>query len=287
MATELIAWPSPAKLNLFLHITGRRADGYHQLQSLFQLLDYGDTLKFAITADPQLKLMTPIAGVADQDNLVMRAATALKQWSGCPLGADIWLEKKLPMGGGIGGGSSNAATTLVALNYLWGLDFSMKELAQIGLKLGADVPVFTEGYTAFAEGVGEKLTPMPQQKKYYLVVSPNCHISTAEIFAAAELPRNTTVINANQYTFTSTRNDCQNLVFSLQPAVAKAFNWLIEYAPSRMTGTGACVFAIFDDEISARTCLEQLPAEFSGFVAQGVNRSPLHELLATLKNQSN
>ncbi|WP_438865320.1 4-(cytidine 5'-diphospho)-2-C-methyl-D-erythritol kinase [Neptunicella sp.] len=286
MANQLINWPSPAKLNLFLHITGQRADGYHQLQSLFQLLDYGDTLRFEITADPQLRLMTPLAGVPDDDNLIIRAAMLLKQWSGCPMGANIWLDKKLPMGGGIGGGSSNAATVLVGLNYLWGLDFSVTELAQMGLTLGADVPVFVEGNTAFAEGVGEKLIPSIQPQYYFVVVTPNCHVSTAEIFAASDLPRNTNVINLDEYSFNRTQNDCQKVVFAQQPLVAKAFNWLIEYAPSRMTGTGACVFAMFDDEISANRCLQQLPAEFSGFVAKGVNRSPLHELLTELKHHN-
>ena len=284
MDAQLINWPSPAKLNLFLHINERMANGYHHLQSVFQLLDYGDTLRFEPNQNGNLTLATPITGVPDQDNLIIKAARLLQQHAGTQQGATIWIDKQLPMGGGLGGGSSNAATTLLALNYFWNCQLSVSELATLGLSLGADVPVFIHGNSAFAEGVGEHLQPMILPEKFYVVVNPNCHISTAEIFNHPNLPRSTSRITVQEYSFQTTVNDCQNLVFSLQPKVAKALQWLIEYAPSRMTGTGACVFAVFDDKLSAESCLRQLPAEFTGFVARGVNTSGVHEQLAKLQH---
>ncbi|MFT4994394.1 MAG: 4-diphosphocytidyl-2-C-methyl-D-erythritol kinase, partial [Paraglaciecola sp.] len=191
MDQQLNWWPSPAKLNLFLHINGRNANGYHQLQSLFQLLDYGDELAFEINGSGNIELMTPIEGVDNQDNLIIKAAHLLQKTANRELGCKIYLKKRLPMGGGIGGGSSNAATTLVALNYLWGCKLNNTQLAQLGLQLGADVPIFVVGNTAFAEGVGEKLYPAASLAKSYLVVFPDCHVSTAEIFSDPELPRTT------------------------------------------------------------------------------------------------
>ncbi|MBC3764366.1 4-(cytidine 5'-diphospho)-2-C-methyl-D-erythritol kinase [Neptunicella marina] len=282
MENQTIIWPAPAKLNLFLHITGRRANGYHELQSLFQLLDVGDELTFTIKDSSEIKLLTPIQGVPDEQNLIVRAAKALQQASNCKQGADIILNKKLPMGGGIGGGSSNAATTLVALNYMWQLNLPLEKLAHIGLSLGADVPIFVQGQTAFAQGVGEKLFPVSLKQHFYVVVTPDCHISTAEIFQHPDLPRDTATLDFNNYQFKQTQNDCQQLVFSRYPIVAKAFDWLIEYAPSRMTGTGASVFAMFEDEASARRCLAELPSFLSGFMAKGVNKSPVHSLLESL-----
>lgn len=276
------SWPSPAKLNLFLHINGQLDNGYHQLQSLFQLLDYGDSLEFAITRDSEINITTPIAGVAIQDNLIFKAAKLLQEFSECKLGCDISLNKVLPMGGGIGGGSSNAATTLVALNYLWDIHLPIEELAQLGLKLGADVPIFVRGQTAFAEGVGEKLYPVELPEQYYLVVFPNCHVSTADVFGHPELPRNTPVIDFSQYRFETTHNDCQQLVCDLYPDVAKVLHRLLEYAPSRMTGTGACVFAIFDERSAAESALQSIASDVSAFVAKGVNTSPLHCKLASL-----
>ncbi|MDN4501271.1 4-(cytidine 5'-diphospho)-2-C-methyl-D-erythritol kinase [Alteromonadaceae bacterium BrNp21-10] len=284
MDTTLINWPSPAKLNLFLHINERMANGYHHLQSVFQLLDYGDTLRFDTNDSGKLHLANPIEGVANADNLVLKAAVLLQQHCQCTQGATIYLHKKMPMGGGLGGGSSNAATVLLALNYLWKCNLPLTELAALGLSLGADVPIFIQGKSAFSEGVGELIQPMELPEQTYLVINPDCHISTADIFNHPQLPRATPRINKQQYSFQTTVNDCQNLVFSLQPKVAKALQWLIEYAPSRMTGTGACVFAVFDDENTALACLEQLPTEFSGFVARGVNTSGVHELLATLQH---
>ncbi len=272
-------WPSPAKLNLFLHILGRYDNGYHQLQSLFQMLDYGDKLAFDVSQSSTISMATPLDGVKDKDNLIIKAAQLLAEKTQCKKGAVITLEKCLPMGGGIGGGSSNAATTLVALNYLWNTQLSEDQLAEIGLTLGADVPIFVRGLTAFAGGVGEKITPAPQEEKYYLVANPNVHVSTAEVFTAPDLPRNTPAINWEDYKFEKTHNDCQQLVENRYPEVAKLLQWLVHYAPSRMTGTGACVFATFSDYTLATQVKAKMPDTWQSFVAKGVNRSPLlHKL---------
>lgn len=273
-------WPSPAKLNLFLHINGRYEDGYHQLQSLFQILDFGDELAFDINVSGKVTLADPIAGVADKDNLIIKAAHLLKQ--SLPdvlfqeLGCTIHLRKRLPMGGGIGGGSSNAATTLLVLNKLWDCRLSEEKLATLALTLGADVPIFIQGKTAFAEGVGEKLQPVSLPTKTYLVVVPDSHVSTAEVFSLSELPRNTAKIDFSEYSFASTHNDCQQIVCDRYPNVAKALHWLLEYAPSRMTGTGACVFAIFEHRQEALDVQALLPEGSKSFVANGVNTSLLH-----------
>jgi len=272
-------WPSPAKLNLFLHILGRYDNGYHKLQSLFQMLDYGDKLAFDINHTGTIAMSTPLKGVKDEDNLIIRAAKLLATQTKTKLGAHISLEKCLPMGGGIGGGSSNAATTLVALNALWGTRLSVHQLADIGLQLGADVPIFVRGETAFAEGVGEQITPAPQPEQWFLVANPNVHISTGEIFTAQELTRNTPSMDWADYKFEETRNDCQQLVVNRYPEVAKLLQWLVHYAPSRMTGTGACVFAPFSDESLANDVQGKLPSSWQSFVAKGVNRSPLLEKL--------
>ena len=272
-------WPSPAKLNLFLHILGRYDNGYHKLQSLFQMLDYGDKLAFDINHTGTIAMSTPLKGVKDEDNLIIRAAKLLAAQTKTKLGAHISLEKYLPMGGGIGGGSSNAATTLVALNALWGTRLSVHQLADIGLQLGADVPIFVRGETAFAEGVGEQITPAPQPEQWFLVANPNVHISTGEIFTAQELTRNTPSMDWADYKFEETRNDCQQLVVNRYPEVAKLLQWLVHYAPSRMTGTGACVFATFSDYTLAEQVRAQMPEAWQSFVAKGVNRSPLLDKL--------
>ena len=271
-------WPSPAKLNLFLHINGRYENGYHQLQSLFQILDYGDELAFDINTSDKITLADPIAGVADDDNLIIKAARLLKQSlpDAKGLGCDIHLRKCLPMGGGIGGGSSNAATTLLVLNKLWGCHLSQTKLSTLGLTLGADVPIFIHGKTAFAEGVGEKLQQVSLPTKTYLVLFPNSHVSTADIFSLPNLPRNTPKINFCDYSFANTHNDCQESVCERDPNVAKALHWLLEYAPSRMTGTGSCVFAMFDERQEALNVQSLLPQGSSSFVASGVNTSLLH-----------
>jgi len=272
-------WPSPAKLNLFLHILGRYDNGYHKLQSLFQMLDYGDKLAFDINHTGTIAMSTPLKGVKDEDNLIIRAAKLLAAQTKTKLGAHISLEKCLPMGGGIGGGSSNAATTLVALNALWCTRLSVHQLADIGLQLGADVPIFVRGETAFAEGVGEQITPAPQPEQWFLVANPNVHISTGEIFTAQELTRNTPSMDWADYKFEETRNDCQQLVVNRYPEVAKLLQWLVHYAPSRMTGTGACVFATFSDYTLAEQVRAQMPETWQSFVAKGVNRSPLLDKL--------
>ncbi|KAA8729928.1 4-(cytidine 5'-diphospho)-2-C-methyl-D-erythritol kinase [Ewingella americana] len=269
-------WPSPAKLNLFLYITGQRANGYHELQTLFQFVDYGDSLSFTPRSDGQIVLTTPIDGVADEDNLVVRAARLLQRHASCPLGADISLIKRIPMGGGLGGGSSNAATVLVALNTLWECGLSDQQLAALGVTLGADVPVFVMGHAAFAEGIGEILQPVEPEEKWYLVAHPGVHIPTPMIFGDAELTRDTPKRPINVLLSTAWTNDCQPIAIKRFCEVEQLVSWLLEYAPSRMTGTGACVFAEFATEHEARQVLNQIPSSVTGFVAKGVNVSPLH-----------
>ncbi|MFT2090639.1 4-(cytidine 5'-diphospho)-2-C-methyl-D-erythritol kinase [Paraglaciecola sp. 2405UD69-4] len=277
---QLTWWPSPAKLNLFLHINGQYENGYHQLQSLFQLLDFGDELAFEVNNSGKVHLANPIEGVPDSDNLIIKAALLLKQTAPSPeaerFGCTIYLKKKLPMGGGIGGGSSNAATTLLVLNHLWKCNLDLDTLAKLGLSLGADVPIFIYGKTAFAEGVGEKLNFTSVPSSYYLVVFPNCHVSTADIFKDPDLPRNTPKIDFSEYQFSNTRNDCQKLVCERHVDVANALQWLLEYAPSRMTGTGACIFAMFEHKKDALHVQSLLPNKMTSFVAKGVDSSPLH-----------
>ncbi|MCG9963060.1 MAG: 4-(cytidine 5'-diphospho)-2-C-methyl-D-erythritol kinase [Shewanella sp.] len=269
-------WPAPAKLNLFLHINGRRADGYHELQTLFQFVDCCDQLEFRVTDTPELILhSTMSAVVADNDNLILRAAKSLQQATGFNGGAEIWLDKRLPMGGGLGGGSSDAATTLVALNRLWNTQLSHDELAAIGLKLGADIPVFIHGFAAFAQGVGERLQAVNPAELWYLVIAPDAHVSTAAVFQDPLLPRNTPKLGIDTLLSQPWANDCQELVVSKYPQVAKALGWLLEYAPSRMTGTGACVFGEFSSQQQALAALAKLPSDMQGFVAKGMNISPL------------
>ncbi|PTP56944.1 4-(cytidine 5'-diphospho)-2-C-methyl-D-erythritol kinase [Vibrio splendidus] len=281
MITTPTHWPSPAKLNLFLYITGRRDNGYHELQTLFQFVEFGDELTVSANQETSAITITPeIPGVATEDNLIWKAATALQQYTSTSFGADIELKKVLPMGGGIGGGSSNAATVLVALNYLWQLNLSDDQLAEIGLQLGADVPVFVRGHAAFAEGVGEQLQPANPDEKWYLVVKPQVSIATVDIFTHSELTRNTpkralATLLEQEYV-----NDCEKIVRMLYPEVDKQLSWLLQYAPSRLTGTGSCVFAEFSSKKEAESVLEQLPDTVSAFVARGRNISPLKETLA-------
>jgi len=280
MISETTHWPSPAKLNLFLYITGRQENGYHELQTLFQFLDHGDDLAITANESGDITLTPAIPGVALEDNLIWKAATALQKQSGCQLGAHIELNKVLPMGGGIGGGSSNAATALVALNYLWQTELSDEELAGIGLKLGADVPVFTRGFAAFAEGVGEKLTKASPDEKWYLVVRPNVSIATVDIFTHPDLTRNTPKRELATLLDSDYGNDCEKIVRMLYQEVDKQLSWLLQYAPSRLTGTGSCVFAEFSSKKDAQNVLETLSDNVSAFVAKGRNLSPLHETLA-------
>ncbi|WP_196302467.1 4-(cytidine 5'-diphospho)-2-C-methyl-D-erythritol kinase [Vibrio harveyi] len=279
-------WPSPAKLNLFLYINGRTENGYHELQTLFQFVDHGDELTIQANDSGEITISPEIEGVPLQDNLIWKAATALQRYAKCSYGAHIDLHKILPMGGGIGGGSSNAATTLVALNYLWQTHLSDDELAEIGLALGADVPVFVRGFAAFAEGVGEKLSPAHPDEKWYLVVRPNVSIATADIFGHPDLTRNTPKRDLETFLNTPSVNDCEKIVRMLYPEVDKQLSWLLQYAPSRLTGTGSCVFAEFSSKSEAETILAQLSDKVSAFVAQGRNISPLKETLAEYQSAS-
>ena len=271
--------PAPAKLNLMLHITGRRADGYHNLQTVFQLLDRGDTLSFTLRTDGVLTLSPYIKGVSFENNLIVRAARLLQKAGKCELGANIVLDKQLPMGGGIGGGSSNAATSLVGLNHLWQCGLNEDQLAELGHQLGADVPVFVRGHSAWAEGVGERLHPLQLPERWFLILTPACHVSTAEIFCHKRLTRDTPIIKVAAFFEGDSQNDCQPLVREIYPEVDFALTWLSQYSDSRMTGTGASVFASFDSEAAAQAVLDKIPDQLSGFVAKGVNLSPLQQLI--------
>ena len=278
--TDRLTLMAPAKLNLFLHITGRREDGYHNLQTLFQFLDYGDELTFVARDDATLTLTPEVAGVDFEDNLIIRAARMLQARASHPVGADIQLTKILPMGGGLGGGSSDAATTLLALNELWHLGLSLDELAAMGLSLGADVPVFVRGQAAFAEGVGEQLTPTPElDEPWFLVVCPQVHVNTGKIFSHEGLTRDTAAINIRTALRQGGRNDCQQVVTMLYPEVGNALNLLNKFSLAKMTGTGACIFTSFGSETEARQVSDQLPADYVAFVAKGSNLSKTHKVL--------
>lgn len=280
--------PAPAKLNLCLHITGQRADGYHDLQTVFQLLDYGDTLHFSPRNDGSVRLSPNIKGIPPEDNLVWRAAEKLKIYSSLHSdsprafsGIDIRVEKRIPMGGGLGGGSSNAATTLIALNHLWRCGLNNEQLQEVGLGLGADVPVFVLGHSAWAEGVGEQLSPLELPSAWFLVLTPACHVTTAEVFTHKDLTRDTPPITVAAFLEQGGKNDCQPLVRALHPEVDKALIWLDNFScHATMSGTGASVFAAFDSEAEAREILNQAPKNLTGFVARGVNRSPVHGVIA-------
>lgn len=278
-------WPAPAKLNLFLHITGRLANGYHTLQTIFQFLDYGDELVINIDQSDQITITPQVKGIAPTDNLIYRAAMLLKPLATKGAGATIQLDKILPMGAGLGGGSSNAATTLVALNHLWNINLSTDELAKLGLGLGADVPIFIHGFAAFAQGVGEDLTPVSPPEPTYLVIWPGVSVSTQEIFQEHDLPRNTPMLTLDQLDSAVLGNDCQEITKNRHPMVASALEWLVEYAPAKMTGTGSCVFGEFDSALAARQALDKLPKTMHGFVAKGINTSPLAQKLAQLNGQ--
>jgi 4-diphosphocytidyl-2-C-methyl-D-erythritol kinase len=268
---------APAKLNLFLHITGRRANGYHELQSLFQLLDFGDTLSFEADTSGEVRLIGDDLGLPPEQNLIIRAARLLRHGQH---GARIHLTKRIPAGGGLGGGSSDAATTLLALNHLWDCHHSQRELRALGLQLGADVPVFVAGHSAWAEGVGEHLTPVELPPAWYLIIHPGCHVPTGEIFSDRELTRNSPAITMATFFQGGSRNDCQAVVARRYPEVAKALEWLAAFGEARLTGTGACVFASFASRTAAEAVRAELPAPWRGIVARGVNRSPaLEDLL--------
>ena len=273
-------WPAPAKINLFLHVVGRRADGYHLLQTHFQFLDYGDDITITVRPDGALRRLHELPGVPAAQDLVIRAAAALRTATGCPLGADIAVNKRLPMGGGLGGGSSNAATVLVALNRLWGTALDVDRLAALGLALGADVPVFVRGEAAWAEGVGERLTPLPAEERWCLVIHPGCEVPTAAVFKDPELTRDTPALTIAALPPALTHNDCEPVTRRLYPAVGAALDWLGGHAPARMSGTGACLFASFATRDAALDAGRQVPAGWTWFVARRCNRSPLLDRLA-------
>jgi 4-diphosphocytidyl-2-C-methyl-D-erythritol kinase len=268
--------PAPAKLNLFLHITGRRGDGYHELQTVFQFLDVADTLGFELLTDGRIEPGYQLAGVDRTQDLIIKAAKQLQSHSKCSLGVRIHLHKRLPMGAGLGGGSSDAATVLCALDRLWGLDLGLEELAQLGLELGADVPVFVRGQAAWAEGIGERLTPLTGlPEPWYLVLVPPVSVSTAEIFSHSALNRACPAITIRDFLQGAGSNVCEPVVRQVYPEVDDVMVWLAQYAPARMTGTGAAVFARFDSSNHADQVLAQVPSRWQAFVARGRNRSPL------------
>ncbi|MEE2798497.1 MAG: 4-(cytidine 5'-diphospho)-2-C-methyl-D-erythritol kinase, partial [Pseudomonadota bacterium] len=259
MNTATLSLPAPAKLNLFLHVTGQRDDGYHTLQTLFQFLDYGDTLHFSSRNDGKIVLLSDLPGVDAEDNLIVRAARLLKEASSTPLGADIKLDKILPMGGGIGGGSSDAATTLLGLNHLWQTGLSIDQLAELGIRLGADVPVFVRGHAAWAEGVGEQLTPVELEEPWFLVVAPDCPVSTAEIFSDERLTRNSSPITLAAFVAGGGRNDCLPVVTTRYPEIRNTLILLNKYCEAKMTGTGSCLFGAFPNEREADKVRARLP----------------------------
>ncbi len=266
---------APAKINLMLRILGRRADGYHELQTVFQFLDLADILEFEARRDGRIELAQGAPGVPPERDLVMRAALALQQAAGVSRGATIRLEKKLPQGGGLGGGSSDAASTLLALNRLWGLHWPLSRLAELGLGLGADVPVFVRGHAAWAEGVGERLTPLTDlPEPWYLLLHPGVEVNTGRIFQSPELTRNSKPIIIADFLAGQNRNDCRAEVCRQSPPVAEALAWLDQYAEARLTGTGACLFAMFSERGAAEQVRRQVPEPWQAWVARGLNRSP-------------
>ncbi len=272
-------WPAPAKLNLFLHVTGRRADGYHDLQTLFQLIDLSDTIGIRVREDGVIERAGGPPGVAPEADLTVRAARALQEAAGTRLGASLRVVKRIPVGGGLGGGSSDAATTLLALNRLWGCGLSLERLAELGLTLGSDVPVFVRGTSAWASGRGEELSPVELPECWYLLVHPGVAVSTAKVFQMPELTRNTPLITIRAFLESGGRNDCEPVVRRLSPEVGEALDWLARLAPSRLTGTGSCIFASFGTAIEAERHAARVPDRWRSFVARGVNISPLHERL--------
>ena len=279
MNLRTLTLPAPAKLNLFLHITGRRADGYHRLQSIFQFLDHGDEIRLSLREDGEIRRVHELCGVPADHDLSIRAARLLQADTGTRLGADIEVRKKLPMGGGLGGGSSDAATVLAGLNHLWGLALSPERLAGLGLKLGADVPIFLYGHAAWAEGVGEKLEAVDPPEPWYVVINPGVQVSTAEVFNDPDLTRDCPPITIRRFPSRELQNVCEPVVRKRYPEVDKALNWLAEIGETaeqvRMTGTGGCVFASFEREARAREVLALVPDAWQAFVAKGMNVSPL------------
>jgi 4-diphosphocytidyl-2-C-methyl-D-erythritol kinase len=272
-------WPAPAKLNLFLHVVGRRPDGYHLLQTVFRFIDRADQLRFTPRSDGQIVLATPIPGVAPETDLTVRAARLLQEASGCQQGATIHLEKNLPLGGGLGGGSSDAATVLLALNHLWQTRLPRHALEKLGLQLGADVPVFIHGRNTFAEGIGEAFSDVELPEETYLVLHPAVNVPTAVIFTAPELKRDTPIIAPAQWRHGAGHNDLEAVACARFPLVAEYLNWLKQHAKhAMMTGSGACVFAGFSNRASAKAVFQQRPNGVNGWLAAGLAQHPFADL---------
>jgi 4-diphosphocytidyl-2-C-methyl-D-erythritol kinase len=273
-------WPAPAKLNLFLHVTGRRPDGYHELQTVFQIIDLADTIGISVRSDGRIERPDGPAGVDSELDLTVRAARALQSAAGCrDLGATLRVRKRIPMGGGLGGGSSDAATVLLALNYLWGCGLSVDRLAGLGLPLGADVPVFVRGASAWGQGVGEDLQPLELPERWYVIIHPGVSVGTRDVFQAPELTRDSPHISMHEFFQGGGRNDCEPVVRARFPQVAEALDWLGKLAPARLTGTGACIFASCAAAIDAERIAARVPERWTSYVARGLNVSPVHELL--------
>jgi 4-diphosphocytidyl-2-C-methyl-D-erythritol kinase len=277
--TDETLWPAPAKLNLFLHVTGRRPDGYHELQTVFQLIDLCDTIAISIREDGRIERPDGPPGVDPEADLTVRAARALQQATGCRLGATLRVRKRIPMGGGLGGGSSDAATVLLGLNEVWGCGLRVDALARLGLPLGADVPVFVRGSSAWGQGVGEDLQPLELPEAWYVVIHPGVAVGTRDVFQSSELTRNSPIITIRAFFQSGGRNDCEPVVRARFPEVAEALDWLGKFAPARLTGTGSCIFAPCATAIDAERLAARVPDRWTSYVARGLNVSPVHELL--------
>jgi 4-diphosphocytidyl-2-C-methyl-D-erythritol kinase len=277
--STLTHWPAPAKLNLFLHVTGRRVDGYHELQTLFQLIDLCDTITIALREDGRIERPAGPANIAPHEDLTLRAALALQQHTGCRWGAELRVHKRIPQGGGLGGGSSDAATALLALNELWDCRLSLDELAGLAGPLGADVPVFIRGSSAWAEGIGERLTPVALPETWYVIIYPGVGVSTREVFQASELTRNSPLITIRAFFQSGGRNDCEPVVRMRSPEVAAALDWLTREGNARLTGTGSCVFTARSTAADAERLAARVPERWMSYVARGLNASPVHEQL--------
>jgi 4-diphosphocytidyl-2-C-methyl-D-erythritol kinase len=280
--TDETLWPAPAKLNLFLHVTGRRPDGYHELQTVFQLIDLCDTIAISVRGDGRIERPDGPAGVDPESDLTVRAARALQAVTASRLGATLRVRKRIPMGGGLGGGSSDAATVLLGLNQLWGCRMPVDELARLGLPLGADVPVFVRGSSAWGQGVGEDLQPLELPESWYVVIHPGVAVGTRDVFQSPELTRNSPVITIRAFFQSGGRNDCEPVVRARFPEVADALDWLGRFAPARLTGTGSCIFARCATAIDAERLAARVPDRWTSYVARGLNVSPVHEVLRAL-----
>ncbi len=276
--TDTNCWLAPAKINRFLHITGQRKDGYHELQTVFQFLNYADELFFTVLPHNEISHRNPISGVVPENDLTIRAARLLQKSTQCSLGVQISINKYLPMGGGLGGGSSDAATTLVALNTLWNLHLSTQELADLGMKLGADVPIFVHGFSAWAEGIGEQLIPIELDEPWFVVLIPSVSVATADIFASSLLKRDCRPLSINDFKSGKGINVCEDIACQMHPEIAFNIKWLSQYAPARMTGTGACVFAMVESEVKAKEILQKKEKSMNGFFAKGCNKSPMYSI---------